>query len=159
VIPYRTISPRHFEAAALGTSQILFEGNYSGLMQPYVHFIPLKKDFSNFDDVLRMYRDEAFRASIAANARRDLIESGMYTYQAFIADFDRALLAKGMSPADGSFDRSQIDAALNERATLRRLRRRIVHASYRNFPGRNVLKSIVKPPIDRYRARHQQAGS
>ncbi len=46
-IRYRTISPRHFEAAAFRVCQILFEGRYSEIMQPMIHYIPLKKDFSN----------------------------------------------------------------------------------------------------------------
>lgn len=159
VIPYRTISPRHFEAAALGTSQILFEGNYSGLMEPFKHYIPLKKDYSNFDDVLGMFRDQPFRASIAANARRDLIESGAYTYRSFISEFDRALQARGMTPGDGTFDRSVIDAALHEGATARRLRRRLAHARQQEFPGRNLLKPFVKPLIDRYGERQKNDGA
>lgn len=47
-IPYRTVSPRHFEAAAFKVCQILFEGQYQGIMQPMVHYIPLKKDFFEF---------------------------------------------------------------------------------------------------------------
>ena len=48
---YRTISPRHFEAAAFRVCQVLFEGRYSGVLEPMVHYIPLKKDFSNLDEV------------------------------------------------------------------------------------------------------------
>ena len=51
-IPYRTLGPRHLEAAAFRVCQVLYEGEYSGAMQPGVHYIPLAKDFSNFDDVL-----------------------------------------------------------------------------------------------------------
>ena len=54
---YRTISPRHFEAAAFRVCQVLFEGHYSGLMEPMVHYIPLRKDFSNFDQVLDQFRE------------------------------------------------------------------------------------------------------
>ena len=53
VVYYRTISPRHFEAAALRVCQVLFEGRYSGVMEPMRHYIPLRKDFSNFDEVRR----------------------------------------------------------------------------------------------------------
>ena len=94
---YRTISPRHFEAAALGTCQILFEGKYSGLMDPMVHYIPLKKDFSNLEEVLRLLEDKDFCAEIAANARRDLIDSGRYHYREFIHGFDRMLLLAGVA--------------------------------------------------------------
>ena len=42
------ISPRCFEAAALGTPMVLFEGNYSNILVPNRHLFFLKKDFSNF---------------------------------------------------------------------------------------------------------------
>ena len=43
VVYYRTVSPRHFEAAALRVCQVLFEGRYSGVMEPMVHYIPLRE--------------------------------------------------------------------------------------------------------------------
>jgi hypothetical protein len=52
------VSPRIFEAVALRTGLILFEGTYSGVVKPDQHFIPLKKDFSNVDEVLRRVRDD-----------------------------------------------------------------------------------------------------
>lgn len=97
-IPYRTISPRHFEAAALRACQILFEGAYSGIMRPMEHYLPLNKDFSNFDDVLRLLRDNAVRREVTERAYRDLIASGKYSYRAFIAGFDRELQQAGFQP-------------------------------------------------------------
>lgn len=90
-IPYRTISPRHFEAAALRTCQVLFEGRYSGGMQPMVHYIPLRKDFSNFDEVVRRMRDEDLRSELVENAHRDLIASGEWSYARLIAQVDGVL--------------------------------------------------------------------
>ena len=40
VVFYRTISPRHFEAAAVRVCQILFEGRYSEAMEPMVRTSP-----------------------------------------------------------------------------------------------------------------------
>jgi hypothetical protein len=97
-IPYRTISARHFEAAALRTCQILFEGEYSGIMKPMVHYVPLKKDFSNCDDVIRLFRDPSVREQLTENAYRDLIGSGDYSYQRFMQGFDDRLAARGMTP-------------------------------------------------------------
>ncbi len=57
-IPYRTIGPRNFEAAAMRVCQILFPGSYSGLMEPMVHYIPLDRDFSNLDQVIERFGDE-----------------------------------------------------------------------------------------------------
>jgi hypothetical protein len=97
-IPYRTIGPRHFEAAALKTCQILFEGNYSGILLPMVHYIPLKKDFSNFDSVISMFRNPEIRSQLVDNAYNDLIISGKYTYKQFVVEFDNKLIDYGLKP-------------------------------------------------------------
>ena len=68
LIDDRTISPRHFEAAALRVCQILFEGHYAGVMEPRRHYIPLRKDFSNLDEVIARIRDPSVRREIAENA-------------------------------------------------------------------------------------------
>ena len=46
------ISPRHLEACATRTCQVLVEGEYSGVLRPGEHYIPVRKDLSNLDDVL-----------------------------------------------------------------------------------------------------------
>jgi len=97
-IPHRVISPRIFEAAAFRICQILYEGEYQGILQPMIDYIPLKKDFSNFDDVIKLFRDTQFRQQITENCYRDLIASGKYSYRKFIEGFDRELMAEGFSP-------------------------------------------------------------
>lgn len=98
-ISYKTISPRHFEAASLKTSQILFEGCYSGILKPDVHFIELKKDFSNFDEVIEKFNNKDFRAQLNENAYRDVIESGKYTYEYFIKNSFDPVVAEYMGSA------------------------------------------------------------
>ena len=93
---YRTVSPRVFEAAATGTCQILYEGKYSGVVEPWVHYLPLQKDFANFDEIIRLYRDEGVRRQLVQQAERDLIASGAYSYRRFIAQFDAGLVAAGL---------------------------------------------------------------
>lgn len=97
-IPYRTISPRHFEAAALHTCQVLYEGWYSGAMEPMVHYIPLRNDFSNFGDVLGQMRDPDLRHELVENAHRDLIASERWSYATFMAQFDGVLADAGLAP-------------------------------------------------------------
>lgn len=136
-IPYRTISPRHFEAAALRVCQILFEGKYSGLMQPMVHYIPLRKDFSNIDAVIRMYKDESLRRELTENAYRDLIETGQYSYKRFIEAFDQELLAEGFRPEISDVEVQQIQKRLDRDKKLRT----ILHTPFR---GRGWLLRIRK---------------
>ena len=119
VIDLRTISPRHFESAALGVCQVLFEGRYSGAMEPMVHYIPLRKDFSNFDEVMRRLRDPEERRTLTENAHRDLIASGRYDYATFVAEVDAKLTAAGVEPLR---DREAAVAAVTRGQRMRHLR-------------------------------------
>ncbi len=86
-----TISPRTFEAVALGCTLVQHEGQYGGILQPAQHYILVKKDYSNIDEVVRQMRDEGYCRHLAENAYRDLIASGAYSYRAFVQRFDRLL--------------------------------------------------------------------
>ena len=46
------ISPRHLEACATGTCQVLVEGSYNGILRPGDHYIELRDDLSNLEQVL-----------------------------------------------------------------------------------------------------------
>jgi hypothetical protein len=110
---YRTISPRHLEAAAFGVCQVLFTGEYEGLLDPGKHYIALEKDFSNLDDVIEQLRDGSRRREIAENAHRDLIASGTLSYARFLATVDERLIAKGLDPTCPPRDRAALGAALS----------------------------------------------
>lgn len=81
------ISPRHLEACATKTCQILVEGNYNGVLKPNKHYIELKKDFSNIDIVMSQILDEKKRIEIVNNAYNDIVKSNKYTYRSFIEFF------------------------------------------------------------------------
>jgi hypothetical protein len=85
------ISPKIFEAIACRTALILFEGHYSGVLVPDRHYIALKKDFSNVDDVLRRVGDDDGLEAMARRAYEDLIRSGRYSYRSFVRLFDKVL--------------------------------------------------------------------
>lgn len=123
---YRTASPRHFEAAAFRVCQILYEGRYSGVMEPSVHYIPLRKDFSNLDEVLETFRDPEARRRIAENARRDLIDSGRWSYERFVRSvFDEVLIEQGLNPDVDPRTTEAIDRALRSGERARRARTRL----------------------------------
>lgn len=82
------VSPRIFEAIASGCALVLFDGKYSGVVEPDRHFIPLRKNLSNIDQVFRLLEDDAAIQSMTERAYDDVIGSGRYTYAAFIAAFD-----------------------------------------------------------------------
>lgn len=82
------ISPRVFEAISLRTMCILFEGAYSNIIRPDEHYLMLKKDFSNVDDVIRRLKDPVYVAEITANAYFDVALNPKFSYKNFIASFD-----------------------------------------------------------------------
>lgn len=82
------ISPRCFEAAALRTVMVLYEGEYSGVLQPGRHFFPLRKDFSNFDEVLAFLRDPVRMQEMADCAYEEVALNPKYSYRRFIEQFD-----------------------------------------------------------------------
>lgn len=85
------ISPKMFEAVSAHTVLVLFEGNYSGILQPDKHFIPLLRDGSNLQDVIAKLQDGDYVDEIAHNAYTDVIVSGRYDYCAFANFVDNEL--------------------------------------------------------------------
>lgn len=82
------ISPRVFESIALKTALVLFEGTYSNIIIPDVHFIPLKKDFSNVQEVLQKVTDDVYLENMTERAYNDIILSQKYSYKSFVDQFD-----------------------------------------------------------------------
>ena len=144
---YRTISPRHFEAAAFRNCQILFEGKYSGIMKPMVHYIPLKKDFSNFDQVIQLFMNSGFRKELTRNAYRDLIASGKYSYKRFIQSFDENLLGEGLRPEVKQASIKQVDELLNGDKLERYARFVWTLMRHSEFPGRRILTPFLRPVV------------
>lgn len=80
---YRLLGPRHLEAAVTRTGQALIEGEYAGALKPGVHYLEIKRDFSNLDHVVEMMKDEDLRLSMVERAYQDVVESGKFSYQSF----------------------------------------------------------------------------
>jgi Glycosyl transferases group 1 len=85
------ISPKVFEAIRLRTALILFDGSYSGVVQPHCHFIPLRKDFSNVDEVFAKITDLTYIEELTNRAFDQIIATGRYSYAAFVEGVDRYL--------------------------------------------------------------------
>lgn len=85
------ISPRHLEAVMTKTCQVLVEGKYDGILAPDKHYIPVKRDFSNLDEVLDKLNNNKLLQEIADRAYEEVYRSERYSYQKFAADIDRAI--------------------------------------------------------------------
>ena len=87
-ISLNQISPRCFEAAALKTVMVLYEGSYSGILKPWQHYVPLKKDFSNISDVVNFIKDNGNLEAMAQRTYDEIALNPAYSYEGFVGGFD-----------------------------------------------------------------------
>lgn len=77
---FSAISPRLFEAAAMGVCQILEHDSYLDLLEPWVDYIPINSDLSNIEEILSTMRDTDKCLEIIENCYEKLIKSENFTY-------------------------------------------------------------------------------
>lgn len=82
------VSPRCFEAAAVRTLMILYDGNYSGALIPWRHYVPLRKDHSNMDEVAAVLRDPGRWSEIVECAYQEVALNPRYTFRTMVEEFD-----------------------------------------------------------------------
>jgi hypothetical protein len=87
------ISPRAFESISLRTVLVLFEGSYSGVLEPWKHYLPLRKDGSNLEEVFAALADGQLVDTMAARAFDDIVASGRYSYASWVRMVDGELEA------------------------------------------------------------------
>jgi len=85
------ISPKMFEAVALGTVLVMYPGKYKDIFKPNIHYIELEKDFSNIEEVIKKIQDDNFLQTMADRAHKDIVEPGKYSYQKFVELFDKTI--------------------------------------------------------------------
>jgi hypothetical protein len=90
------LSPRHFEAAITKTLQILVEGDYGGVLIPWKHYLPVKRDYSNIEELLNYLKDEKFCQKIVDRCYQDIVESGLYSYDKFVKQIINKALEKNL---------------------------------------------------------------
>lgn len=151
IIHNNQISPRCFEAAALRTLMILYEGDYSGRLQPWRHYVPLAKDHSNMDDVVAVLRDDARAQAIVDRAYHEVALAPENSFDALAAVFDRAI--EDAAARRGNVATPPLDAAA--RAAIRKLgsgttpwRRRARQALHR-FLFKTLLGGLSEQRRDR----------
>lgn len=98
---YNQISPRHFEAIATQTLQLLYPGSYSEILQPGKHYFSLKRDCSNLQEGLDLILDDKRRKEIAIQAYEEILLDKKYWIETFVQNVDdeisRVLEQKGIS--------------------------------------------------------------
>jgi len=142
IVTMNQVSPKIFEAIRLRTALVCFEGGYSGVIQPDIHYIPLKKDYSNIDDVLAKLEDVDYLKALTDRAYRDVIDTGRYSYATFVRTFDD--IVDGRSLRDS---RSEI---ISTPLLVRDRSRREFDVMIRPDPMQYALNTgILRPPLQR----------
>jgi spore maturation protein CgeB len=77
----KCISSRHFDAIGTGTCQIMLAGRYNDILIGDKHYIELKKDFSNIDEVLERGLDDDYRLEIISCAYEHIISHHTYPHR------------------------------------------------------------------------------
>ena len=110
-VPYAAISPRIFEAAALRTAMVLFPGNYNGILKAGLHYIALKKDFSNFSEVVNKLKNDYYIKELTERTYSDLILAKEYSAKQLchIVEKELLLLKKPLEQGMPASNRSIID--------------------------------------------------
>ncbi len=90
-IMMNVISPRCFESAALRTLMILYEGKYSDVLTPWRHYVPLKRDHSNMNEVVRIIRSPVEAQKIINQAYDEVARNEQYSYAGMVKKVDRIM--------------------------------------------------------------------
>ena len=77
------LGPRHFEPVITRTAQLLVEGSYEGVLVPDRHYLSLKRDWSNVEEVLARSQDPKQLQELVDCSYEELYISGEYSYRRF----------------------------------------------------------------------------
>lgn len=72
-INYAQIAPRHFEAAAMQSIQILYPGQYSGLLKKNIHYLELRENLSNLNSIISKIKNKDLCKKMANRAFKDIV--------------------------------------------------------------------------------------
>ena len=144
-INYRMISPRIFEAAALGAVPLLFSGHYNGLISAGSNYIEIDRNFSNIECVLNQLKDNSVIKTILQN-NKSLVESYEVSYENFISSFDEEILEYlSLHRLQKRYvNEGEVDKLLMKGQLFRKLVALLTYIRKTRFPGKNLMKSILR---------------
>lgn len=85
----RSLSGRVVEAAGTKTAQLLIEGRYGGFFRADEHYIPLRRDLSNLEEAVAIFRDDTVRERLVGAAHETAMTQ--LTYPRLVDRFRSAL--------------------------------------------------------------------
>jgi len=76
----KAVSSRHFESIGSGTALVMYEGEFSGCLEPE-HYVRLERDHSNMDEVLALIDDPAEWGKVVTRAYNHAVEHHTYDHR------------------------------------------------------------------------------
>jgi len=77
----KCISSRHFDAIGTGTTQIILEGRYNGILTAGEHYIELKSDYSNWSSTIELLKEHNEVENIAHRALEHVLAQHTYRHR------------------------------------------------------------------------------
>lgn len=74
----KSVSSRHFEPIGTKTCQILLDGEYNGVLRADEHYLSVKADYSNVEEVISRLKDGRCRQKIVEQAFAHVMENHTY---------------------------------------------------------------------------------
>jgi len=124
--------PRHFEAVFTKTCQVLVEGRYRGVLQADKHYIPIKKDLSNLDEVLEKLKDYRYMKEMIDCAYEEIYLSGKYTYRAFAGLIEQAILDQDQKHRTGHQESDMIKTNTETEEIIKMLQKQVIAERHHN---------------------------
>ena len=147
-IMMNVISPRTFEAACLRTLMILYDGYYSGILKPWRHYVPLRRDHSNMDEVVAILRDPIRAQEVIDTAFQEIALNPAYTFRAMVHRIDEVIAAT-FQPCEERLGYSDDEFAWRTRsADLDMTKYADVSSPLQFEPGRE-LPAVISTAADR----------
>lgn len=114
------ISPRCFEAAALRSLMIMYPGEYGGILEPGRHYVVLKPDHSNIEEVVDILRTPSRAKEIIARAYDEIAASGRWNFRSLGAHLERVLKDEGRVVRKSAVTTGMVEQAARYSAVARR---------------------------------------
>ena len=87
------MSPRHLEAVATRTFQVLVEGDYGGVLEAGTHYQPVRRDLSDIEAGLDLSRDTQRAQAMVDRAHDEIVASGRYSWRTVVREIADQVLA------------------------------------------------------------------
>ena len=88
MIEVTAISPRVFEATYYKNLLIGYFDNYSDILKAGIHYVVLKRDHSNLNEIFNILRNKELMEKYIENSFNDLIRSNKFTWKRFVQEFE-----------------------------------------------------------------------